>query len=347
MSKKRLSLASNLTNKIFYVLIAIIIFAAIGATVYAATTGLISPQNPGHNSSQVFISVGSGKYVTLQNAIDSGYSIGANASPIATTLLPVSTPYHLASQILVNIGGYTMTLQEAIIYGVLGGGATASYTTILPPGGEYASNINVNTISGVTDFQSAVANSLLSPCPLGQHLNSQNNCVATCVSNYGTGNTPCYPSGASSTCTNAGTVQCDGSCSGFSYLRFGTQSSCSTDTACDGIGHCQGYSGTGCSGCPFGHVNGPPANDGTYNIYCIDGYTTGGTWSTTYLYAATSYLDGVTWGTRAGTSSQDSSFFLCHNTYTCSCYSGSCSPPACTETDYSWKMKPNSFIQAR
>jgi len=148
---------------LFVFLVSVIIFSSIG--IHAATTGLVPPINPGHNSTQVFISVGNG-YITLQDAVDNGYFVNRNSSVITRTLLPVSSPYHLASQILINVtsGGniYTMTLQQAADNRVFVSGATRSYQTTLSAGGEYYYNINVNTLSGIVDLRNAINNNLIS-----------------------------------------------------------------------------------------------------------------------------------------------------------------------------------------
>jgi hypothetical protein len=56
-------------NKLIYIFIALMLLAAVGAGVYAATTGNVASIDPGHNSAQIFIPLGS-SYATLQNAID-------------------------------------------------------------------------------------------------------------------------------------------------------------------------------------------------------------------------------------------------------------------------------------
>ncbi len=365
MSKKRF----NLPNKFSHIILVIIILAAIVAVVYAATTTLISAPNPGHNSSQVFISVGSGKYVTLQNAIDSGYSIRANASPIATTLLPVSTPYHLASQILVTVvGGYTMTLQQAIDHGVLGGGATVNYATTIPAGGESASNININTVGGVTNLQSAVTSVSLSPCPSGQHLDSSNNCV----SSYNVG-APCTPTSGPLSYTSKGTsgyaatgltgyngavgvvpgliylhsmqcitaaIQTDGSCGITSYVPRGTAcqdgySGSTLMTTCDGAGNCIGLSDSKCMGCPFGTTGSTTQNG---YVYCgpTSGSVTFSTYDSTFSIVETmSYQSAVYSSSLPGADlfSWSSSSPVC-------AYISACGIYGCNTADVAWYMKP-------
>jgi len=318
-------------SKFFYLILAVTLFSSIG--VHAATTILVSPINPGHNSTQVFIQVGANNYITLQNARDYGYLVGTNSSVIPITPLPVSSPYELASQILLTYGSSTITLQSAINNNVFTGGPMPA-SAIISAGGDYASNVNVNTISGVMSLQNAISSSLLSPCPTGQHLDASQNCVSNCAGNMGQS---CYPSGVNSACTNAGVVQCDGSCVGYSFLYFGTQSSCPITSSCDGGGHCVGYSGDGssasCSQCPFGTTT---SGDLTT---CIHSWTTGGTWPTTYIYQSRVLAGGV-WG---GWFSNNNP--LCLNTYSCNCaVSGSCD--TCRDY-YAWQIKPYSFIQAR
>jgi hypothetical protein len=132
-----------------------------------------------------------------------------------------------------------MTLQEAVGNGVFITGVSRSYTTSLPAGGDYAANVNVNTINGVMNLQNAISNNLLSPCPSGQHWDvPSQGCVANCVSNMG-------QSCGGTSCVYAGTIQCDGSCTGYSFVARGT--ACADDWhACSGGGACLGWSGTGC-----------------------------------------------------------------------------------------------------
>mgnify|MGYP001583711213 CR=1 FL=1 len=203
------------------------LLAFLSSEIFAAVTAI----NPGHNSEQVYIQL-SGKYVTLQRAIDSS-SLGSISSYDS---LPITTPYHLANQVLITKDNYKMTLQEAIDNGVFRLGATQSYTTILPAGGEYAESINVSTTGGIMNLQNAINQGRLSH-------------IFVCVSNFGQS---CFPSGTDASCVNLGITQCDGSCLGASYKSKAT--SCAGDDwhSCDGQGHCVGWSGTGCGSCPFG-----------------------------------------------------------------------------------------------
>ncbi len=155
----RWNVASNLTHKIFYIVFAILIIGAIGIGVYALTTGTVQPVNPGHNSTQVFIPVGSGQYITLQSAIDYGYFKGTSPSNIPKTSLPANSPYELANQILMTVSGYNVTLQDFITYNLF---ATPSNSinykrgSTIPAGGEYAKYINISTTSGFMTLQYAL-----------------------------------------------------------------------------------------------------------------------------------------------------------------------------------------------
>jgi hypothetical protein len=155
MALKRFDYASNLTYRIFYIIIAVIIVGAIIVSVHAAATSITSP-NPGHNSTQVFIPVGSGKFATLQDAIGYGYLLGQNASAVTTTLLPTATPYELASQILLTYKGRNITLQQAIDNKVFSTDTLPAATNLIPVGGEYATAINIATKSGVMTLQNAI-----------------------------------------------------------------------------------------------------------------------------------------------------------------------------------------------
>ncbi len=270
-------------KELLLVILLAIVFSSVG--VHAVTTGLVSPANPGHNSSQVFLSVGGGKYITLQNAIDNGFFIAANTSLIPTTLLPVSSPYEFASQIIITLGGYNVTLQDAVNYQLFATPANSqSYAkSSIPAGGEYASKINVNTTSSIKTLQYTIDNNLLSSippilsCPTGY----------TCPSGFGIGSA-CYPtSGGSLGC--AGTINSNRACASFSigYTCGGVYTK-----GCDGSGRCVGYSGNGCGGCPFGTTS-----DGAGDTLCIN--RAGGLLYTAHP-ADASYASGVNY---CGTSS--------------------------------------------
>lgn len=215
----------------------------------SATTAFIAAPNPGLNSSQVFIPVGNG-YITLQNAVDSGYLIGANISVVGTSLIPVSTPYEFANLVLINDYGKNMTLQEAINTNVFINKniqASYSYTSLIPPGGDPAMMINVS-VSGIAKlFQTSINDgSLLAAIPNGQ------------VCDTG------------STCITSGTWW-DGYCIGAGNVTRGT--TCSGGT-CDGFGNCRSWSGSGCSAadgkgpntCPFGYTE----TSGNYFCNLVD-----------------------------------------------------------------------------
>jgi len=295
--KRRVNLDSHLPNKLFYIIIALVILGAIIVGVRAATTGFVAPVNPGHNSSQVLISVGTNKYITLQDAVDSGYLLGQNFSNVRITLIPVTTPYELASQVIVTFKGQKMTIQQAVSTNVFINNAFQvgySYTSVTPIGGDVASNVNINTTSGNMTFQTAVNTGLA--------LLSSAHCLTgfVCPQGQKIGN-PCYPTGLNGLCVNAGTITSSATCTGYSNLGLGT--SCASDgtKTCNGKGICEGWSGYGCGGCPFGD-----SSDGAYS--CCNP-------STAESVGLVSYC----------------------NYYVRSCSSGSCST---TDTDYSWSQKP-------
>lgn len=245
MSKKRNSL--SLIYKISYIIIALVIVGAIVVGVYATTTtGFVTPVNPGHNSSQVFISVGN-KTVTLQNAIDYGYLLGINNSVVPISSTPASSPYETASQVLITFKGQAMTLQEAINTSVFINNALQvgyHYTTVLPAGGDYGLNTNINTTTGVITLQNAINTglTLLSTaclsgfvCPQGQKIGGS-----------------CYPQGNNGLCMNMGTITSSATCVGYSFSTAGTSCSADGSLSCNGNGQCVGWSGYGCGGCPFG-----------------------------------------------------------------------------------------------
>jgi hypothetical protein len=323
----------TMINRFFGFFLFAVVFSLI--SVHAASVSVIAP-NPGHNSTQVFIPVGRG-YITLQDARDSGYLLGANTSVVPVTLLPVSTPYEFANQIYFTSNGLIFTLQSAIDNNFFNGG-TKPPSTLVSSGWDSASNVNINTANGVITLQSAISDSLLSPCSSGQHLDASHNCVSNCVNNVGQS---CYPSGATSSCATAGTVQCDGSCSGYTFSAFGAQGSCSADSSCDGTGHCQGYSGTDCSSCPFGTTVTGDLNT-VQTTYCVHSYSTGGTWPTNYNYQ-TSAQSPTSW---SNSNIQCSSATVCNNFYSGQCTCGVCSPNPIV-VNSAWKMKPYGAVSSR
>jgi hypothetical protein len=144
---------SRVFDKVFYIAFAIVILVLISITVYAALPGATA-SNPGHSADQIYISYGS-NYLTLQNAVSGNYLTRTKSEAVSLLTpansdnnFPTMTPYHLASQILIQVPSssgvnYTMTLQEAVDNNVFVNGASTSYTTSLPVGGQYASNVNV------------------------------------------------------------------------------------------------------------------------------------------------------------------------------------------------------------
>jgi hypothetical protein len=294
--KRGVNLDSHLPNKIFYIIIALVILGAVIVGVRAATTGLVAPVNPGHNSSQVLISVGTNKYITLQDAVDSGFLLGQNFSNVRISLIPVTTPYELASQVIVTFKGQKMTLQEAVATNVFVNNALQvgfSYSTITPVGGDISSNVNINTTSGNMTLQNAINTglALLSSacltgfvCPQGQKIGN-----------------PCYPTGLDSSCVNAGTITSSATCSGYSNMGVGASCIADGSKTCNGNGICEGWSGYGCSGCPFGS-----SSSGSYS--CCNSNSAESVGLVSYC-----------------------------NFYQRSCSSGSCST---TDTNYAWSMEP-------
>jgi len=315
----------------------------------------VSPINPGHNSSQVYISY-SGGYVSLQKAIDNHYLLFSSPSIISsayTTSLPTSTPYHLASQILLTSNGYTMTLQEAITYEIFAKAATASHTTALSAGGENAANINVDVSGTVRTLQYLASNpstlcfsNYTNSCGSSRTIACNGSC--SCSSRQGTS---CTLSATSEYCVYPGSYQCDDSCSSY-YIDFGTQPAGCTGSshACDGSGNCVKYSGTGCASCPFG----------------VKGYVDSGsvTTTTTIEACALSYSTLLakyyyTGGSEASNNLGDEFLAECSKTivssYSCkvccswqssSCWIKYCST-TCTDTtlsdSYDWWMRPWSW----
>jgi hypothetical protein len=162
MAKRGINFASNINYKLVYTIAVLLLVAIIGLMVINAA-GTITSINPGHNSTQVFIPIGN-DYITLQDAIDYGYLLGVNITPVPITTINNAMPYELSSKILITISGKTMTLQEAIAHNVFVSGATASYTTTVPPGGELASKININTSgappNNIMTLQSAITTNI-------------------------------------------------------------------------------------------------------------------------------------------------------------------------------------------
>jgi hypothetical protein len=316
--KERFSIASNLTSKIFYIFVVLVIFVAIISMVHTATS-VIPPINPGHSSTQIFIPIENGLYITLQTAISSGYLLGQNFTDLSSnyTTLPPTTPYEFASQILLTFQGQSMTLQEAINSGAFANAAPKagySYTTVLPAGGDYASNVNINTSQGVITLQNAINTSigLLSTacipgfvCPQGQGIGSV-----------------CYPSGAQSVCVINGTISSNGTCVGSSILPTGSicgggpyGSPTYGAETCDQAGQCLGWSGSGCGD--------SSAIGSTGGDQCPNGVSTDPTGS---YYCCNSIP-----------SEDVSTLEYCGYSYSCSC--GTSRSCTCT-TPYSWSMVP-------
>ena len=307
--KKGFDLASNLTHKILYIVLAIMILGAILVGVRATTTtGLILPANPGHNSTEVFIPVGNGNYITLQNAIDYGYFLQQNTSTIQMSLLPVSSPYELASQVIITFKGQAMTLQQAINTNVFINNALQvgySYTSALPIGGDYGTSTTVNTTSGNMTLQNAINTglTLLSSACLSGFI---------CPQGQKVGN-PCYPIGNAALCMNMGTITASATCTGYSFANAGTSCISDGSQTCNGKGQCEGWSGYGCSSCPFGSSSANVA--GNLNDYCCN----------------------------ANPSENVAILEYCAEDSSCHCpATGSCS--VCTN-DYSWGMKPEPASQ--
>jgi hypothetical protein len=344
-------------ERLFYALIVVGILAILSAGIYAAIS--IPANDPGHNSTQVFVSYPGG-YVSLQNVIDNNYLASSSPSISSYATLPISTPYHLASKILITTrNGYSMTFQEAVSHNVFITGASQSYTTILPAGGEYATHIKIANRSGILmSFQEGITQNGIGCVPktcsaLGftcgtlsdgcggtlncgtcaPHYTCSNNgggtCLWTCTASPLVIGTACYPSGTSPVCMNPGTIQCDGTCGGYSYYAAGTQSSCSADTSCYD-GNCVGWSGSGagsCDTCPY-----PYAFTSGDDRYCTMqySYATGGGHGTNWQYQGISTGGSSTYSTGA------QAVKCSHDNKNCP----SVGPCTITSTDhYTWHMK--------
>lgn len=211
-------------------------------------------QNPGHNANQIWVSVKDGE-MTLLSALQSTDKLCPSPSdPLTYTSASIPNPSHLATEITLTSG---KTLQQAINDGI--------YCCTPSCSGKNCGGDGCGGTCGT--------------CTSPQTCSSSGVCTSPCVSNVG-------QSCGGNSCTNAGTVACDGTCTGASYLARGT--SCASNKACDGSGTCQGWSGSDCFSCPFGHTGltaGDTAycnNDGTYLSASYPSYT----WSNTRAICA-------------------------------------------------------------
>ena len=291
-----------LTNKVFYVVIAALVLVAMGMYIVEGILGAssIASPNPGHNSNQIYLKIG-GYYVTLQHAIDNNYINGLSVPKSSDPIVGTSA---MASQVLITIGGQTMTLQQAFDTGALITGvpkAGYKYTSHLISY-DNASLINVKFGTSIMTLQKAAWEKKF------------------CVSNAGA-------SCGGNVCTNPGTIQCDGSCADTSFKPKGTNCNAAGTYACDGAGHCLGWSGTGCGGCRWG-VGSYSCSNGVCYFCKLNGN------QGRYYVLATGYSAGhwAQWGWFGEKSA------LCKKKYCASWVSGICTK--WKTTNYNWQIKP-------
>jgi hypothetical protein len=255
----------------------------VGSHTYAAGTS----SDPGHNANQIWVSVQDGE-MTLLSALQSTHRL-CPASPVKTlyTSASIPNPSHLATEINLANG---KTFQKAINDGdycpipVNGG-----WGPIVPQAcssgyrvetkfcdNPYPANGGANCVAdsgwstGTLSGQSADSRGVV---PAGTYYESKiyYDC---CVSNVGA-------SCGGTSCVNAGTINCAGTCTGTSNVAKGTDCGDGT-TACDGAGSCTGWSGSGCGSCPYGNENQLGSNNWACKLNGNQGRnpSPGGTWLT-------------------------------------------------------------------
>jgi hypothetical protein len=268
---------------------------------------------------------------TLQYAIDNSLLTGTHTYASADVSNIVGQ--HDASQVWVRVSTGEITLLNALTTAgrlIPASTATASYSGTVPNPGHSAMEI---TLSSGQTFQNAIDNGNLVACTPGtsKKCGTDNACTT-----YPT--ITCTSLGAWPTCTPT-------------YATFGTQSTCPSDQTCDATGNCLSYTGTGCSACPFGTETTGTSPD--TNTFCINKYSTGGSWPTTYTYqgislSITAGSSNTVWTTTADTYQFEcSQSRYCNNYYSgvCTCNDG-CSESA-KITNYGWKMRPYNSISTR
>jgi len=268
--------------------------------------------DPGHGADEIWVSVKDGEMNLIQ-ALSSTNKLCPNPSkPITYTSSPTdkTKPYHYATEIQLSSG---KTFQEAINDGDF----CCVPETCSSLG--YECGTWDDGCGGTLNCGTCGANE---ECSNGK-------CVSTCVSNMGDS---CYPSGVDASCTNPGTIDCSGDCTGYSYKPKGTncgseyyKSLFPYEKACDGAGNCLGWAGgRGCGDCPWGSFD--TAEGVTTIKYChLNGNQ--GRYMKQY--------DGRIW---SGWSYQESRGALCENKYCC-IWQIICLTPRCGN-EYYWNIKP-------
>ncbi len=345
MQKRGKNKSKKRHNKLFSLIMVMGIFVLLTAGIYAVLIIL----NPGHSPEEIIVTIDNCD-VTLQSAIDNNYLKGT-ATP-TTCLLKSEFPktYHLASEITVTIDSYTLTLQDVINQNYFKGTDIISSSTSLPSKGHSANNVEVTVNSIQKTLQDTLSElrCVLNTCidlgyecgtwddACGGTLNcsdcgpgsacSEGSCILTSECTPGqTEPTDCDSLDRRCRNYNDVTNTCDSSgywtnppCN--SYVNTARGTNCFNDKSCDGAGNCEGYSGKGCGGCPFG-----TANPGSLTNQCIlpPGYK--GRWGE----SETNFLSWRTSGN-----------ILCSYRYCCRRnWLGMCRS-RCTDY-YAWQIKPN------
>lgn len=250
---------------------------------------------------------------TLQYAVDNGLLKGTHT--YASADISNIIGQHDASQIWVKTGSGEMTLLSALSpTNKLSAPSsnTTSYSGVVPNPGHTAMEVILS--SGQT-FQQVIDSSSFAECTPGNTKKCGTD--AACIT---------YPT---ITCNSSGGwPACNPS-----YAAFGAACQ-DSDHACNGAGNCSGWSGTGCSSCPFG--SSPLGNYYTGCYLCTAGTNTGGNGypvcnSPLYLGSYRAPYGWTTW-CNSGVSRS------CWNAIQCNCHGGGC--PFGGSGDLNWKIKP-------
>ena len=192
-----------------------------------------------HPASDFKISV-AGSSMTLQQAADGGYLKGESSYASSSSIL---MGQHDASQIWVSVNGAEKTLLAALSFGVNGlcGSSSSSYSSAsIPNPSHLATEIN---LSSGKSLQAAIDESSFCQCVPGTTQTKDCDYLDSVCRNY---------NDVTQTCSSSGAWD-NPSCDSFSNAARATPCGGDDWHACDGSGNCQGWSGTGCGGCPWSY----------------------------------------------------------------------------------------------
>jgi hypothetical protein len=210
--KKRYVIFSFVLTLLFFSFVLTLLFTGI----FSVNAALL------HSGNNFFIKI-DGVDRTLQYAINNNLFAGSHTYALSSS---IPNPGHSANEIWVSVKDGEMNLLQALSSTNKLCPRSPPKTSYTGPSDKskayhYASEIEISTGKS---FQQAIDNGEFPPGP------------------------SCYPSGSESSCTNAGVIQCDGTCRSYSFKAKGTacsgSGSCGGYWACNGAGNCVCASGT-------------------------------------------------------------------------------------------------------